>query len=121
MSNGVDNSNFVNIVHKLLHDAREEHKKDLEKVNDRLTEGVSSFSKHQTEIGHLKDANIRIDGKIDNVIIEQGAMKAMLDDRVRQLEVKIATGKPNWFVVGIIMALISLIGGMWLFVIRGGS
>ncbi len=122
MSNGsVDNSNFVNIVHKLLHDAREEHKRDIEKINDRLTNGVSSFAKFSTEIEHLKDANIRIDNKISGVNVEQGAMRAMLDDRVRQLEVKIATGKPNWFVVGIIMALISLIGGLGLFIIRGGA
>lgn len=122
MSNGsVDNSNFVNIVHKLLHDAREEHKRDIEKINDRLTNGVSSFAKFSTEIDHLKDANIRIDNKISGVNVEQGAMRAMLDDRVRQLEVKIATGKPNWFVVGIIMALISLIGGLGLFIIRGGA
>lgn len=122
MNNGsVDNSNFVNIVHKLLHDAREEHKRDIEKINDRLTNGVSSFAKFSTEIEHLKDANIRIDNKISGVNVEQGAMRAMLDDRVRQLEVKIATGKPNWFVVGIIMALISLIGGLGLFIIRGGA
>ena len=113
-------SNIINIFNKMFFDFRDEIKKDFKDIEERLSGGVSTFSEHTTEIRHMKEDINKLDKKVDGVIKEQGAIRATLDDRIRDLEIKIATGKPNWFIVAIILALLSIIGGLWAFIIRGG-
>ncbi len=108
--------NFNTVVREL----QDEMRRDFKEIDERLRGGVSTFSQHTTEIRHLKEDAEKTKDKVDEIIREQGAIRATLDDRIRNIEIKIATGKPNWFIVAIIATLLSIIGGLWAFLMRGG-
>ncbi len=117
----IDNSNFVNLVHKVINDMKLEVKADFKSIEERLGKGVSTFTEHTTEIRYIKEDINKLDKKADGIITEQGAMRATLEDRINKVETKLAMGRPNWLIVAIIMALLSIIGGLWTAIIRGAG
>ena len=115
----MQNNENTKLIHQVLDNFKRELQNRLDKIDDRLNTGNAAFATFKTEIAHLKEDIKKQDKKKEDLDTDMRALKATLEDRLHTLEITLAKGKPNWFIVSLIAMLVSVIGGLILYIGRG--
>ena len=110
------------IIYKVMRNLQEDFKKEFDKLEERLQAGITTFAIHSTEIEYLKADINKFQTKCDKIMVEIGAIKATLDERIREIEITMAneTGQPNWLIKLVFGLMVSIIVSLAVYILRGG-